>query len=102
MTHAIRIHETGDAGKLSWDEIEVGEPGPGEVRIRQTAVGLNFIDVYMRTGLYPLAQLPAVLGMEAAGVVVSVGEGVDGFAEGDRVAYCMMPGAYAEERLIPA
>ena len=102
MTHAIRIHETGDASKLSWDEIEVGEPGQGEVRIRQTAVGLNFIDVYMRTGLYPLAQLPAVLGMEAAGVVVSVGEGVDGFAEGDRVAYCMMPGAYAEERLIPA
>ena len=66
MTHAIRIHETGDADKLTWDEISVAEPGPGEVRINQSAAGLNFIDVYMRTGLYPV-ELPAILGMEAAG-----------------------------------
>lgn len=102
MTHAIRIHQPGEADQLKWDEVTVGEPGPGQVRIDQTAVGLNFIDVYMRSGLYPLAEMPAVLGMEAAGVVESIGEGVDGFAPGDRVTYCMMPGAYAEQRLMPA
>lgn len=101
MTHAIRIHQAGGPEVLSWDEIEVGAPGPGQVRIRQTAVGLNYIDVYMRTGLYPL-ELPAVLGMEAAGVVEAVGEGVAGLSEGDRVAYAMVPGAYAEVRLIDA
>ena len=102
MTYAIRIHETGDADKLSWDEITVGDPGPGEVRIRQTAIGLNFIDAYMRSGLYPLAEFPAVLGMEGAGVVEALGEGVNGLAIGDRVAYCMVPGAYAEQRLVAA
>ncbi len=102
MTHAIRIHETGDASKLSWDEIDVGDPGQGEVRISQSAVGLNFIDVYMRTGLYPLAQMPAVLGMEGAGRVEAVGAGVESLAVGDRVAYGMVAGAYAESRLIPA
>ena len=101
MTHAIRIHETGDADKLRWDEITVNEPGPGEVRINQSAAGLNFIDVYMRTGLYPV-ELPAILGMEGAGVVESVGEGVSDLVPGDRVTYGMFPGAYAESRLIPA
>ena len=102
MTHAIRIHQAGDADQLSWDQIEVGDPGPGQVRLRQTAIGLNFIDVYMRTGLYPIAEYPAVLGMEAAGVVEAVGDDVDEFTVGDRVAYCMNPGAYAETRISPA
>lgn len=102
MPYAIRIHETGDADKLSWDEIEVGKPGTGQVKIRQTAVGLNFIDVYMRTGLYPMPEYPAVLGMEAAGVVEEIGNNVEGLSVGDRVAYCMVPGAYAQTRLIAA
>ncbi len=102
MTHAIRIHETGDAEQLSWDEISVAAPEKGQVRVRQTAIGLNFIDVYMRSGLYPLSQFPAVLGMEAAGVVEALGEAVDTVSVGDRVAYCMVPGAYAESRLVAA
>ena len=102
MTHAVRIHEAGGSDKLSWDKIDVGDPGPDQVKIKQTAVGLNFIDVYMRSGLYPLAEMPAVLGMEAAGVVESIGADVSGFKPGDRVAYCMVPGAYAEARLIAA
>lgn len=103
MTHAIRIHETGGPEVMRWESIEVGEPGPGEVRLRQTAVGLNFIDVYFRTGLYPLPSLPGGLGMEAAGVVEDVGEGVTTLKEGDRVAYATPPpGAYAEARIMPA
>jgi NADPH2:quinone reductase len=102
MTRAIRIHQTGGPEVLKWDEIEVGDPGPGQVRLSQTACGLNYIDVYGRTGMYPVGELPAVLGMEAAGKVVSVGEGVDGLVVGDRVAYPMTLGAYAEERLINA
>ncbi|MGH2626450.1 MAG: quinone oxidoreductase family protein, partial [Anaerolineales bacterium] len=103
MPHAIRIHEPGGPEALRWDEIEVGAPGPGQVLLRQTAIGLNFIDVYHRTGLYPLPSLPAVLGMEAAGRVEEVGEGVGGFVPGDRVAYASAPvGAYAEARLMPA
>ena len=102
MTHAIRIHQTGDIDQLRWEQINVGEPGPGEVRIRQTAVGLNFIDVYMRTGLYPLPKLPAILGMEAAGVVEAVGQNVTGLSAGDRVGYCIVPGAYTEARLVAA
>jgi NADPH:quinone reductase len=103
MTHAIRIHETGGPEVMRWESIEVGEPGPGEVRLRQTAVGLNFIDVYFRTGLYPLPSLPGVLGMEAAGVVEAVGEGVTTLSVGDRVAYATPPpGAYAEARIMPA
>ena len=101
MPHAIRIHEAGGPEVLSWDSIEVGEPGPGQVRLRQTAIGLNYIDVYMRTGLYPL-DFPALLGMEAAGVVDALGEGVTELSIGDRVAYAMVPGAYAEARLIDA
>ena len=102
MSHAIRIHETGGPEQMRWDEVEVGSPGEGEVRLRHTAVGLNFIDVYHRTGLYPLPPLPQVLGLEGCGVVEVVGEGVSEIAVGDRVAYAgVPPGAYAEERLIP-
>lgn len=103
MTRAIRIHETGGPERLRWEEIEVGSPGPGEVLLRQTAVGLNFIDVYHRTGLYPVPGLPAVLGMEGAGVVLDTGKGVTEVSPGDRVAYAGVPmGAYAEVRLMPA
>ncbi|MCB1519176.1 MAG: quinone oxidoreductase [Hyphomicrobiaceae bacterium] len=102
MTHAIRIHEYGGPEALRWEEHAVGAPGPGEVRIRHTAVGLNYIDTYHRTGAYPLAALPAVIGMEGAGVVIAIGADVADLAEGDRVAYANPIGAYAEERLIPA
>ena len=102
MTHAIRIHQPGGSDVLKFEAVEVGAPGPGEVRIKQTAVGLNFIDVYVRTGLYPVADYPATVGMEAAGVIEAVGEGVTLFKEGDRVAYPMMLGAYAETRVAPA
>lgn len=102
MTNAIRIYEPGGAENLRWESVEVEEPGVGQARIRQSAVGLNFIDIYMRSGLYPLPSLPAILGMEAAGIVESVGPDVHGIAVGDRVAYCMVPGAYAEDRLVSA
>jgi len=102
MTHAIRVHAYGGPEALRWDEVEVGEPGPGEVRIRQSAVGLNYIDVYQRTGFYPQASLPFIPGIEAAGVVTAVGEGVKDLKVGRRVAYATEIGAYAEERLIPA
>ena len=87
MPHAIRFHATGGPEVLSWDEVAVGAPGPGEARVRHTAVGVNYIDTYHRSGLYPLA-LPSGLGTEAAGVVEAVGAGVDWVAPGDRVAYC--------------
>ena len=103
MTRAIRLHGTGGPEVLRWEEVEVGDPGPGEVRLEQTAVGLNFIDVYQRTGLYPMGSLPAVIGLEAAGVVEAVGAGVTELTAGDRVAYASPPaGAYAEGRLMPA
>jgi NADPH2:quinone reductase len=102
MPNAIRIHETGGPEVLRYEQVETGEPGPGQVRIRQTACGLNFIDVYMRTGLYPVPELPATLGMEAAGLVEMVGDGVTDLAVGDRVAYAMNLGGYAETRLIDA
>ncbi|MGB5776101.1 MAG: quinone oxidoreductase, partial [Sedimenticolaceae bacterium] len=102
MTHAVRIHAYGDADVLRWEEMDVGRPGRGEVLLRQTACGLNYIDVYQRTGLYPAGDLPAVLGMEAAGVVEAMGEGVSGLSVGDRVAYPMCQGAYAEVRVIAA
>ena len=103
MTHAIRIHEHGGPEVLRWDEVDIGTPGSGEVCVRQTAVGLNFIDVYHRNGAYPLPELPTAIGMEAAGVVEAVGEGVDDLEPGDRVAYAgYKPGAYAETRLMPA
>ncbi|TVO71891.1 quinone oxidoreductase family protein [Sedimenticola selenatireducens] len=102
MTHAIRIHQYGGPEVLSWDEVDVGEPASGEVKLRHTAIGLNFIDVYQRTGLYPVGDFPQALGMEAAGIVVAVGEGVPDLSPGDRVAYAMVLGAYTTERLIDA
>lgn len=101
MTHAIRIYETGGPDVMKWEEAEVGDPGPGQVRLRQTAVGLNYIDVYFRTGVYPQANMPFTPGMEGAGEVTAVGEGVTGFKPGDRVAYAMGLGAYADERIAP-
>jgi NADPH:quinone reductase len=87
---------------LKWEAVEVGEPGPGQVRVRQTAIGVNYIDVYSRTGFYPQASLPFIPGLEAASVVTAVGEGVKDLKVGRRVAYAGQIGAYAEERLIPA
>src|SRR6202795_582035 len=102
MTHAIRYHKTGGPEVLVWEEVQVGKPGPGEARIRHTAVGLNFVDIYNRSGIYPV-QLPSGLGGEAAGVVEEVGANVTDLKPGDRVAYGSAPiGAYAEARLIPA
>jgi NADPH2:quinone reductase len=101
MPHAIRIHETGGPEVLRWEEVEAGAPGPGQVRLRQEAVGLNFIDVYHRTGLYPQA-LPFTPGTEGAGIVAAIGPGVADLSVGDRVAYAGPIGAYAEERLIDA
>src|SRR3982751_6834586 len=101
MPHAIRVHETGGPEVLKWEEVEVGEPGPGQVRIRQEAAGLNFIDVYHRTGLYK-QPLPFIPGVEGAGVVDAVGEDVKSIKKGDRVAYAGPVGGYAEERLIDA
>ena len=102
MTHAIRIHQVGGPEQLRWEAVDVGTPGAGQVRVRHTVCGLNYIDVYQRDGLYRAGELPAELGMEAAGVVEALGEGVDGLAVGDRVAYPMCQGAYAEARLIAA
>jgi NADPH2:quinone reductase len=102
MAQAIRIHEHGGPDVLRLETVAVGDPGPRELRLRQTAIGLNFIDVYQRTGLYPMS-LPGSLGREAAGVVEAVGSAVRGFAPGDRVAYVLATsGAYADERLLPA
>ncbi len=102
MPYAIRFYETGSPEVLRWEAVDVGHPGKGEVRLRHTAVGLNFIDVYHRSGLYPV-QLPATPGLEACGVVEEVGEGVDDLKPGDRVAYASPPmGAYAQVRLMPA
>jgi len=102
MTKAIRIREAGGADAMSWEDVDIGDPGPGEVRVKHTAVGLNFIDVYHRSGLYPL-EYPSGLGLEAAGLVEAVGEGVNDLKKGNRVAYASPPiGAYAEARLMPA
>jgi NADPH2:quinone reductase len=101
MVHAIRAHQTGGPEVLSWEEVDVGEPGPGQVRIRQHAVGLNYIDVYHRTGLYP-QQFPFTPGVEGAGTVQGVGSDVPALKTGDRVAYAGPIGGYSEERLIDA
>lgn len=103
MSKAIRIHQYGGPEALRWEDVDVGDPGPGQIRIRHGAVGLNYIDVYHRTGLYPLPSLPWTLGMEGAGRVEAVGAGVTEFQVGDRVAYASPPvGAYAEVRLMAA
>jgi len=101
MPHAIRVHEVGGPEVLKWEEVNVGDPGPGQVRLRQEAAGLNFIDVYHRTGLYP-QPLPFTPGVEGAGLVEAVGPDVTNLKAGDRVAYGGPAGGYAEVRLIPA
>src|SRR5687768_6651452 len=101
MPYAVRIREHGGPEIMSWEEVEIGNPGPGEVRVRNTAVGLNYIDTYHRSGLYPM-QLPLTLGSEGAGVIVAVGPKVKDFKVGDRVAYAQPIGAYAEVALRPA
>ena len=102
MTKAMRIYQTGGPEVLRWEDVSVGEPGPGQIRIRHTAIGLNFLDTYHRSGVYPL-PLPSGIGSEGAGVVTAVGQGVKEFKKGDRVAYASPPvGAYSEERLMPA
>jgi len=102
MVQAIRFAKTGGPEVLEWQQVEVGKPGPGQVRLRHSAVGLNYIDTYQRSGLYPM-PLPSGLGSEAAGVVEEVGSGVSGLKPGDRVAYAGGPlGAYSEARVMPA
>ncbi|AKU94651.1 Quinone oxidoreductase [Labilithrix luteola] len=102
MNHAIRFHQTGGPEVLRWESVDLAPPEPGEVRVRHTAIGLNFIDTYHRSGLYPVA-LPSGLGSEAAGIVEDLGPGVRGFSIGDRVTYASGPlGAYAEVRNVPA
>ena len=102
MTHAIRIHRPDGPEAMVWEAVEVGPPGPGEVRLRQTAIGINYIDVYYRTGLYKL-DLPSVMGRSGLGVIEEVGQGVDALRPGDRVVYAASPtGSYAEWRNMPA
>ncbi|MYN64615.1 MAG: quinone oxidoreductase [Acidobacteria bacterium] len=100
MTHAIRIHENGGPEALRWEAVDVPDPGPGEAVIRQTASGLNFIDVYFRIGLYPAPSFPLTIGNEGVGVVEAVGDGVTEVVVGDRVTYCMSLGSYAQRRII--
>ena len=102
MAHAIRIHEVGGPEVMRWEEVPVGDPGPGQARVRHTAVGVNYLDTYHRSGLYKM-PLPAGIGSEAAGVVEAVGAGVTDVRPGDRVAYSGgAPGSYAEVRVMPA
>ncbi|RQS75600.1 quinone oxidoreductase [Burkholderia sp. Bp8963] len=104
MAHAVRFHQTGGPEVLRWETVEVGDPGPGEVRVKHAAVGLNFADTYFRSGLYPV-PLPSGIGVEAAGVVEAIGDGVTNVAVGDRVTYTGFIntlGAYSTERLVPA
>ncbi|HEX7218515.1 MAG TPA: quinone oxidoreductase [Burkholderiales bacterium] len=101
MAKAVRYHKQGGPEVLQVDDVQVGEPGQGQIRIRHTAIGVNFVDVYQRSGLYPM-QLPGTAGNEAAGVVDAVGPGVKGLKKGDRVCYTGLPGSYCEARLVPA
>ncbi|MSQ49173.1 MAG: quinone oxidoreductase [Betaproteobacteria bacterium] len=101
MAKAVRYHQQGGPEVLQLDEVQVGDPGQGQVRIRHTAIGVNFVDTYQRSGLYPM-QLPQVAGNEAAGVVEAVGAGVTDLKVGDRVAYTGLPGSYCEARIVPA
>jgi NADPH2:quinone reductase len=103
MSKAVRVHSHGGPEALTYEEVEVGHPQPGQALVRHTAIGLNFLDTYFRSGLYPPpAGLPLIPGGEAAGIVVETGEGVDWLQKGDRVAYSIPLGAYCEERLIAA
>ncbi|MEP9371307.1 quinone oxidoreductase [Mesorhizobium sp. KR1-2] len=103
MSKAVRIHAHGGPEVLTYEDVDVGRPGPGQALVRHTAIGLNFLDTYYRSGLYPApAGLPLIPGSEAAGVVVELGEGVDWLSKGDRVAYVTALGAYSDERIVPA
>lgn len=99
---AIRVHRHGGPEVLAYEDVDIGQPGPGEVRVRNRAIGLNFVDIYFRTGVYAPPVLPFIPGNEGAGEVIAVGEGVSDFAPGDRVAYVETLGSYAEERIVPA
>jgi NADPH2:quinone reductase len=101
MAKAIRFHKQGGPEVLQVDDVPVGDPGPGQVRIRHTAIGVNFVDTYQRSGLYPM-QTPAIAGNEGAGVVEAVGKGVKDLKAGDRICYTGLPGSYCESRLVPA
>jgi len=101
MAKAIRFHKQGGPEVLQLDDVPVGDPGPGQVRIRHTAIGVNFVDTYQRSGLYPM-QTPAIAGNEGAGVVEALGKGVKDLKAGDRIAYTGLPGSYCESRLVPA
>ena len=101
MAKAVRFHKQGGPEVMQFDDVQVGDPGPGQARIRHTAIGVNFVDVYQRSGLYPM-QLPQVAGNEGAGVVEAVGQGVTDLKPGDRVAYTGLPGSYCEQRIVPA
>jgi NADPH:quinone reductase len=101
MAKAVRYHKQGGPEVLQLDDVQVGEPGAGQVRVRHTAIGVNFVDTYQRSGLYPM-QLPGVAGNEAAGVVDAVGSGVSDLKKGDRIAYTGVPGSYCEMRILPA
>ncbi|MFC0102824.1 quinone oxidoreductase family protein [Sphingopyxis terrae] len=103
MARVVKMHAVGDAAVLRVDDQHVSDPGPGEIRLRQAAAGVNYVDIYHRTGLYPVAHLPAVLGVEGAGVVEALGDGVTHLRPGDRVAWAGLPmGGYAETRLLAA
>ena len=101
MAKAVRYHKQGGPEVLQFDEIPVGEPGPGQARVRHVAIGVNFVDTYQRSGLYPM-QVPAVAGNEGAGVVEAVGPGVSNVRAGDRVTYTGLPGSYCDVRIVPA
>ena len=102
MAHAMRIHKVGGPEAMQYEAVEVGAPGQGQIKLKQHAIGVNYIDVYLRTGLYPQPAHPFIPGMEGAGEVLAVGPGVTDLKVGDRVAYAGPPGGYATERLIPA
>ena len=102
MVAAVRVHKIGGPEVLTYEQVEVGEPGPGQIRMKQPTIGVNFIDCYFRMGLYPAPSMPFVAGNEGAGDVTAVGAGVTDIKVGDRVAYVSGLGAYAEERLLPA
>ena len=101
MAKAVRYHKQGGPEVLQMDEVSVGDPGPGQVRVRHKAIGVNFVDTYQRSGLYPM-QLPGIAGNEGAGVVEAVGQGVTTVKAGDRVTYTGLPGSYCDVRLVPA
>src|ERR1044071_9359698 len=101
MAKAVRFHKQGGPEVMQYEDVQVPDPGPGQARIRHTAIGVNFVDIYQRSGLYPM-QMPATGGNEGAGVVEAVGPGVKDLKKGDRVAYTGLPGSYCDERIVPA